>query len=69
MSKTLAIQSPSQPLQKRTMDELSENLQERIRQRAYELYEARGCTPGHQEEDWYSAETEILALDRPQRAA
>jgi len=36
-------------------------LQEEIRQRAYELYEARGRQDGFEEEDWIRAETEILA--------
>jgi hypothetical protein len=34
--------------------------QDRIRQRAYELYESRGCEPGRDEQDWLRAEQEIL---------
>ena len=30
-----------------------------IRLRAYELYEARGCQDGHEEEDWFRAKEEI----------
>ena len=41
-------------------------LEERIRVRAYELYEARGREPGHDREDWLQAEGEILG---PQRKA
>jgi len=37
------------------------NLEDEIRQRAYEIYEARGRTPGNQHEDWLCAEREILA--------
>ena len=33
--------------------------QDRIRERAYELYEARGREPGQAEEDWFHAEKEI----------
>jgi len=33
--------------------------EERIRVRAYELYEARGGEDGHDTEDWLSAEAEI----------
>ena len=33
-----------------------------IRRRAYELYEQRGHTPGHENEDWLVAEQEILAV-------
>jgi len=31
-----------------------------IRERAYQLYEERGCEHGHDLEDWYRAEAEIL---------
>lgn len=40
---------------------------ERIRVRAYELYEARGGEDGHDMEDWLSAEAEIDGLS--ERAA
>ena len=36
------------------------NLDEEIRRRAYQLYEERGCTPGHENDDWLVAEREIL---------
>jgi hypothetical protein len=34
--------------------------QNRIRERAYELYESRGRKPGQDEQDWLHAEREIL---------
>ena len=34
--------------------------EELIRQRAYQLYEQRGCEEGHQLDDWLQAEGEIL---------
>lgn len=37
------------------------SLEEQIRQRAYELYEQRGRTPGFEEQDWLTAEREVLA--------
>jgi hypothetical protein len=37
------------------------DLELEIRRRAYELYEQRGYTPGHENEDWLVAEQEILA--------
>ena len=37
------------------------DLTERISQRAYELFEARGREHGHDREDWLQAEAEILA--------
>ena len=30
-----------------------------IARRAYDLYLARGCTPGHQLDDWLQAEREL----------
>jgi len=38
--------------------------QDRIRARAYELYESRGREPGQDEQDWLCAEREILELAR-----
>lgn len=43
------------------------NLDEEIRRRAYELYEQRGCTPGHENDDWLVAEREILTRYSVQR--
>ena len=34
-------------------------LSDLVRKRAYELFEARGCQPGHELEDWLQAEREI----------
>lgn len=45
------------------------DLEEEIRVRAYLLYEERGYTPGHEDEDWLVAEREILNRhDNQQRA-
>jgi hypothetical protein len=38
--------------------------QERIRARAYELYESRGGEPGQDLGDWLRAEQEILKQER-----
>ena len=43
---------------------LSDELQERIAKRAYELYLQRGCREGSDLEDWVDAEREILTLFR-----
>jgi hypothetical protein len=45
------------------------DLQPEIRRRAYELYEQRGCTPGHEDEDWLVAEREVLAHYNQQQSA
>jgi hypothetical protein len=39
--------------------EVEENVEEQIRIRAYELFEARGREAGHDLEDWLEAEAEI----------
>ena len=38
---------------------VEDNLEEQIRTRAYELYEARGREEGHDLENWLEAEAEI----------
>jgi len=38
-----------------------QELEERVRQRAYELYLERGREAGHEREDWSRAEAEIAA--------
>lgn len=38
-----------------------ENIEEEIRHRAYELYEARGRGDGHDVEDWLRAEAEMAS--------
>ncbi len=42
-----------------TATDEAQELENRIRLRAYELYEARGRQDGHQEEDWFRAKEEI----------
>jgi hypothetical protein len=37
------------------------DLESKIRQRAFELYEERGCVAGFDQEDWLRAEREILS--------
>ncbi len=38
-----------------------EQIQEKIRKRAYELYELRGREDGHEWDDWLMAESEVAA--------
>ncbi len=38
----------------------TEELNEQIRQRAYELYEAREREDGHELDDWLQAESEVM---------
>ncbi|HEY3839958.1 MAG TPA: DUF2934 domain-containing protein [Bryobacteraceae bacterium] len=41
-------------------------LEEKIRQRAHELYLQRGCEDGHDVEDWLQAEAEVRETVTPQ---
>jgi Protein of unknown function (DUF2934) len=45
------------------------DLEVQIRQRAYELYEERGCTHGQDADDWFRAEREVLARTEHERSA
>ena len=45
--------------QPRTLLRDAGSLQDKIRQRAYELYEKRGRRDGHHEDDWLQAEEEL----------
>jgi len=65
MSKAVEFHSSSNPGQQK----LDDIVQERIQKRAYELYEARGASPGHALEDWTQAEAEILPDRGIHRAA
>jgi Protein of unknown function (DUF2934) len=40
-----------------------------IRERAYQLYQERGNTPGHENEDWLRAEREILTRQNHKQTA
>jgi len=40
------------------------NAEEKIRLRAYELYERRGRIDGHALDDWLQAETEVLGAKK-----
>jgi len=54
---------PKDPTKKPPTTAVSESqeLENQIRQHAYELYEARGREDGHDLEDWLRAEEEITA--------
>jgi DUF2934 family protein len=45
------------------------DLEVQIRQRAYELYQERGCTSGHENDDWLQAEREVLARQKHKQSA
>ena len=39
---------------------MDQNLKNRIRERAYEIWTAHGCIHGHADQHWLAAEREIL---------
>lgn len=53
---------------KETLEELRErllrqhNVQKMIQVRAYEIYQMRGGQPGREAQDWFHAESEVLAF-------
>ena len=47
----------------------SEELKDKIRQRAYQLYEERLWEDGHELEDWLRAEEEIMEQEARPKAA
>ena len=66
-SKKASYQPPSEPpatlLSPRNPQDLHWEMQEvqlAIARRAYELFETRGCEHGHDWEDWFRAESELL---------
>lgn len=40
-------------------------LESKIRERAYQLYEGRGCEPGKDKQDWLRAEHEMILKLQP----
>lgn len=48
---------------------LPEDIQEQIRARAYELYEARGRQEGFHDQDWAQAESEVLSRHHKMKSA
>ena len=44
-----------------------DQIQDRIRQRAHEIYEARGRDHGHDMDDWLTAESEVTRNFTAQR--
>lgn len=53
----------------RRLDATFDKLEDRIRIRAYELYEQRGKNPGHELEDWLQAEAELRGWESLPSAA
>jgi Protein of unknown function (DUF2934) len=59
----------SKSLEPRSQEpDLSSDIEERIRERAYELYEQRGRADGFALADWFQAETEIKGEQKQPQA-
>ena len=43
------------------------DIEERVRRRAYEIYEQRGRVDGLDLDDWLQAETEIVGVKQPRK--
>ncbi len=43
-------------------------LHEKIAERAFEIFCARGAAPGHDLDDWLQAESELVNMEPPKRA-
>jgi len=56
--------SPTSSPPTKLQNDPPEELQEQIRQRAYELYYERGAEDGHDLDDWLQAETEVRQKNR-----
>jgi hypothetical protein len=57
--------NPKVEVEAAIVSNVSEEQQEQIRQRAHELYVARGQEDGHDVEDWLQAEEKISAGEAP----
>ena len=51
----------------RPKPELPSDIEDRIRQRAQELFEQRGRVEGFAQDDWLQAETEIVGAQKQQK--
>lgn len=59
----------SKSVEARSLDpDLSSDLEERIRERAYELYEQRGRVDGFALADWFQAESEMKGEQKQPQA-
>jgi hypothetical protein len=60
--------NPNRKAEMTISDDLSQEQLEKIQQRAYELYEARGREEGHDIDDWLQAEDEVVGKARSAKA-
>lgn len=63
------MQNPSTSNKPKTHQSDSTELEEQIRRRAYELYEQRNRTEGHDMDDWLQAKSELTETKTKTTAA
>ena len=61
-----APRTQQEPVAIRNLEDLAQEIHERISRRAYELFESRGYGPGGDLEDWFGAEAELRLAIQPQ---
>lgn len=68
---TMPEATSTTPVRKASSSANAQNveIEAQIRQRAYELYQERGCTPGQENEDWLRAESEVMARQNHKQSA
>ena len=66
---TVQPKKPSSESKPIKTNEATSNVQEEIRQRAYEIYEQRGRQDGHDLEDWLQSESEVVTKRKTAVAA
>jgi ABC-type tungstate transport system permease subunit len=60
LNKVVVVAPQASPAKFATAPQVSAS-QDRIRERAFEIFEKRGSKPGHDLQDWFRAERQVLA--------
>ena len=61
-----APRTQQEPVAIRNLEDLVQEIHERITRRAYQLFENRGYAPGGEKDDWFGAEAELRLPVEPQ---
>jgi len=59
-AKPTTLNLPKKAVAERTQVFDAAGLENKVRERAYQLYKGRGCEPGKDKQDWLQAEHEML---------
>ena len=58
--------SQQEPVAIRNLEDLAQQIHERVTRRAYQLFESRGYADGGEKDDWFRAESELHLPIEPQ---